>query len=91
MARTWDAEAVRRLREQLGVTQAELADRIGTRQQTVSEWETGASTPRRMSQRLLRLVAEEAGVYDARDVDADERETTAEGGASGGGRAEDAR
>ncbi|MCA9857503.1 MAG: helix-turn-helix domain-containing protein [Dehalococcoidia bacterium] len=89
MARTWDAEAVRRLREQLGVTQAELADRIGTRQQTVSEWETGASTPRRMSQRLLRLVAEEAGVYDAGD--ADERETTAEGGASGGGRAEDAR
>ena len=92
MARTWDAEAVRRLREQLGVTQAELADRIGTRQQTVSEWETGASTPRRMSQRLLRLVAEEAGVYDAGDGDADERETTAEDGASGGGgRAEDAR
>ena len=48
-----------------GVTQAELADRIGTRQQTISEWETGASTPRRMSQRLLRMVAEEAGVYDA--------------------------
>ena len=48
MARTWDAEAVRRLREQLGVTQAQLADRIGTRQQTVSEWETGASTPRRI-------------------------------------------
>jgi len=49
----------------MGVTQAELADRIGTRQQTVSEWETGASTPRRMSQRLLRMVAEEAGIYDA--------------------------
>lgn len=65
MAEHWDAEAVRRLREQLGVTQAELAGRIGTRQQTISEWETGSSTPRRMSQRLLRMVAEEASSYDA--------------------------
>ena len=64
MTREWNAEAVKRLRDQLGVTQAELADRLGTRQQTVSEWETGASAPRRMSQRLLRMVAEEAGVYD---------------------------
>lgn len=64
MTRAWDAEGVRRLREQLGVTQAELADRIGTRQQTVSEWETGHAAPRRMSQRLLQMVAEEAGVYD---------------------------
>lgn len=65
MSRDWDAEGVRRLREQLGVTQAELADRLGTRQQTVSEWETGSAAPRRMSQRLLRMVAEEAGVYHA--------------------------
>jgi len=64
VTRVWDSDGVKRLREQLGVTQSELADRIGTRQQTVSEWETGASTPRRMSQRLLRMVAEEAGVYD---------------------------
>lgn len=64
MTAEWDAEAVWRLREQLGVTQAELAERIGTRQQTISEWETGASSPRRMSQRLLRMVAEESGVYD---------------------------
>ena len=64
MTGEWDAEGVRRLRERLGVTQAELADRLGTRQQTVSEWETGHAAPRRMSQRLLRMVAEEAGVYD---------------------------
>lgn len=75
MTRAWDAEGVRRLRGQLGVTQAELADRIGTRQQTVSEWETGHSSPRRMSQRLLQMVAEDAGVYDvgAPAGDADER------------------
>lgn len=60
----WDAEAVRALRARLGLTQAELAERLGTRQQTVSEWETGASTPRRMSRRLLRMVAEESGVYE---------------------------
>lgn len=61
----WDAEAVRALRARLGLTQSELAERLGTRQQTVSEWETGASTPRRMSRRLLRMVAEDAGLYDA--------------------------
>jgi ribosome-binding protein aMBF1 (putative translation factor) len=62
---SWDAVAVRRLRGHLGATQAELADQLGTRQQTVSEWETGASTPRRMSRRLLHLVAESSGFYDA--------------------------
>jgi DNA-binding transcriptional regulator YiaG len=62
-AERWDAEGVRRLRTHLGETQAELADRLGTRQQTVSEWETGASAPRRMSGRLLHLVAEASGFY----------------------------
>ncbi len=61
----WDADAVRALRARLGLTQAGLAQRLGTRQQTVSEWETGASTPQRMSRRLLRMVAEAEGVYDA--------------------------
>ncbi len=60
----WDAERVRALREWLASSQAGLADRIGTRQQTVSEWETGTSQPRRMSRRLLRMVAEESGFYD---------------------------
>ncbi|MDO9445941.1 MAG: helix-turn-helix domain-containing protein [Dehalococcoidia bacterium] len=62
-AEPWGAEGVRRLRTHLGETQAGLADRLGTRQQTVSEWETGASTPRRMSRRLLHLVAEASGFY----------------------------
>jgi type I restriction enzyme M protein len=66
----WDASAVRALRARLGLTQAELAERMGTRQQTVSEWETGARAPRRMSRRLLRMVAEEAGAYDPGAPDA---------------------
>lgn len=62
----WDASAVRSLRERLGLTQAGLAERLGTRQQTVSEWETGASRPQRMSRRLLHLVTEEGVPFDAR-------------------------
>jgi hypothetical protein len=61
----WDAVRVRHLRRFLGASQAELAERLGTRQQTVSEWETGGSRPRRMSRRLLHLVAETSGYYDA--------------------------
>lgn len=60
----WTPDAVQRLRAGLGLSQAQLAARVGTRQQTISEWETGARTPRRMSRRLLRLVAEESGLYD---------------------------
>ncbi|MGE3858212.1 MAG: helix-turn-helix transcriptional regulator [Dehalococcoidia bacterium] len=59
----WPPERVQRLRAGLGLSQAELAARVGTRQQTISEWETGARTPRRMSRRLLRMVAEASGLY----------------------------
>ena len=62
----WDPEAVRALRERRGETQDAFAERLGTRQQTVSEWERGASHPRRMAQRLLTMLAEEAATYDAR-------------------------
>ncbi|MGD9895303.1 MAG: helix-turn-helix domain-containing protein [Dehalococcoidia bacterium] len=61
----WDAEGVRALREQLGLTQQQLADELGVRQQTVSEWETGIYQPRGASARMLRAVAERASaVYD---------------------------
>jgi DNA-binding transcriptional regulator YiaG len=59
----WDSEGVRALRERLGLTQRELADELGVRQQTVSEWETGAYQPRGASARMLRHVAERAAVY----------------------------
>ncbi len=65
--RGWDAERVRRLRARLGLTQRALAEELGVRQQTVSEWETGVYRPRGASARLLGLVAERAGLdaYDA--------------------------
>jgi DNA-binding transcriptional regulator YiaG len=61
----WDRERVQALRRWLHDSQTELADRLGTRQQTVSAWETGSSQPRRMSQRLLGMVAKESGYSSA--------------------------
>jgi len=59
----WDGERVRRLRAALGDSQQTFAERLGTRQQTVSEWERGASRPRRMARRLLAMLAEEHAAY----------------------------
>ena len=61
---TWNAERVRDLRTRLGITQRQLADELGVRQQTISEWETGAYQPRGASARMLRHVAEHGVPYD---------------------------
>jgi transcriptional regulator with XRE-family HTH domain len=55
------------------LSQDALADELGTRQQTVSEWETGRYQPRGASVRLLSIIAERAGFeYEPRSrVDAD--------------------
>ena len=60
MSRHWDGDAIRALRAHLGVTQSELAEELGVRQQTVSEWETGVYQPRGASVTLLGMVAERA-------------------------------
>jgi len=57
----WDAELLRALRRHLGMNQAGLAELLGVRQQTVSEWETGAYAPTRSRCKHLMLVAERAG------------------------------
>jgi putative transcriptional regulator len=57
----WDAESVRALREHLGMTQQQMSEELGTRQQTISEWETGMYRPRGGMNRLLTLVAERVG------------------------------
>ena len=50
----------------MALTQERLAEELGVRQQTVSEWETGVYRPRGASERLLTIVAERAGFeYDA--------------------------
>jgi DNA-binding transcriptional regulator YiaG len=57
----WDADRVRSLRGHMGLSQDALAEELGTRQQTVSEWETGRYQPRGASARLLSIIAERAG------------------------------
>jgi DNA-binding transcriptional regulator YiaG len=62
----WDSERIRALRRHLGLTQQELAEELGTRQQTISEWEIGLYSPRGASATLLSIVAERAEFkYDA--------------------------
>jgi DNA-binding transcriptional regulator YiaG len=56
----WNGELIKALRLHMGVTQAELADELGVRQQTISEWEKGAYTPTRATSKYLTLVAEKA-------------------------------
>lgn len=62
----WDGASVQALRRHLGLTQSGFSARLGTRQQTISEWETGMYRPRGASATLLSIVAEQAKFkYDA--------------------------
>jgi len=56
----WDGENIQALRRHLGLTQRELSEKLGTRQQTISEWETGMYRPRGASATLLSIIAEQA-------------------------------
>ncbi|MBM4445754.1 MAG: helix-turn-helix transcriptional regulator [Chloroflexi bacterium] len=57
----WNRQRILALRQHLRLTQAKLADELGTRQQTISEWETGMYKPRGTSATLLTLIAERSG------------------------------
>ena len=57
----WDGRLVQALRAHMGLSQSELAEILGVRQQTISEWETGVYTPTRARGKHLMLVAERAG------------------------------
>ena len=62
----WDGGKILALRMHLGLTQREMSNRLGTRQQTISEWETGMYRPRGASATLLTMIAEQAEFrYDA--------------------------
>jgi DNA-binding transcriptional regulator YiaG len=62
----WDEQSIKALRQHLGLTQVEMAARLGTRQQTISEWEKGMYQPRGASVTLLSIVADSSGfAWDA--------------------------
>ena len=64
----WNRGMIKALRQHMGMSQGELAEELGVRQQTVSEWETGAYAPSRATSKHLGLVAERAGfAYDVGD------------------------
>lgn len=51
----WDAETIRRARKLRSLTQAELAEGLGCRQQTISEWELSMYQPKNAYQKLLTM------------------------------------
>lgn len=57
----WDGELVKALRKHMNFNQAQLAEALGVRQQTVSEWETSVYAPSRAMSKYLTIVAERAG------------------------------
>lgn len=58
----WTAETIRLLRQHLGETQTTFGERLGvSRVQTISEWELGKNAPGKRTQRLLDVIANDAG------------------------------
>lgn len=52
----WTGEKIREVRQAKGWSQQELADKVGCRMQTVSEWETGKYLPQNAYQKILSLI-----------------------------------
>lgn len=56
----WNSDLIKALRFHMSLTQGQLAEKLGVRQQTVSEWENGVYAPTRATSKHLTLVAEQA-------------------------------
>ena len=57
----WTRDEIKSLRQHLNLTQMKMAEELGTRQQTISEWEKGMYRPRGASATLLTIIAERSG------------------------------
>ena len=55
----WNSESIKELRKSLDLSQSEFSKKLGIREQTVSEWETGVYSPRGGSITLLDIAAKE--------------------------------
>ena len=75
----WNATMVKALRYHLKLSQAELADQLGMRQQTISDWEIGAYIPRRSNSKYLTMFADRARfTYDVTVQKSETEENQAE-------------
>jgi DNA-binding transcriptional regulator YiaG len=75
----WTPGRIQRLRTELGMSQAAFAERMGVRQATVSDWETGKQSPSPMARRLLDRIA---GARGEESDSSQERGSTQETGSS---------
>ena len=76
----WSAEQIRALRLHMQRTQRQMADELEVRQQTISEWENGLHRPHRSMQRVLTMVAEQAGFTYQTTTDSDGQTTSTKKG-----------
>lgn len=67
----WNADSIRALRQYMNLTQEQMAEELGVRQQTISEWETNVYVPSRATTKYLTLIAERAGFLYSADPDED--------------------
>ncbi|MEO0867417.1 MAG: helix-turn-helix transcriptional regulator, partial [Cyanobacteria bacterium J06642_11] len=51
-------DAIKALRKHMSLTQAQFAEELGVRRQTVSEWENGVYDPDRSTTKFLALIAQ---------------------------------
>lgn len=58
-ANGWDGEAIRGLRDRLGLSQERLASRLDVTWSSVSRWENGHAKPSRLACRALDALAKE--------------------------------
>ena len=56
----WQQDAIKALRKHMTLTQAQFAQELGVRRQTVSEWENGVYDPDRSTTKFLELIAKQA-------------------------------
>ena len=55
----WNQQSIKQLRKVMGLTQAQFAEELGVRRQTVSEWETGVYEPERSTAKHLERIAQQ--------------------------------
>ena len=54
----WRVMEIKQLREKLGLTQEQLAHKLGVTVKTVNRWERGKAKPSPMARRLLSVLEE---------------------------------